>query len=753
MTSSNSSISHSSIQISSSEPAINSTSNYTSESIKLLLMNDSANYKVIPNQSKRVSAGCWKRMEMGFPAKKLHDKDEFIAIPSFASCFKCWETYRYVNSSTTHINSHKCPKLLSSNQTSLHQHFLLTSSPRQTDQHTVPVSKAIVKRKEEMKKVCARWIAHSMRSFQIVQDSGFKDVIDVCLTIGREFGSDTVISSNDIISCDRTIKNEIKRLAAHERLLLKDCLVEAVKYGGVCISPGIWSDKYRKICYLGATVHFAEKDSKYYSVDLFCTEFKAKKKSGENIMKLLRKELLSFGLEDYLSDIVFVTDRGSNFVKGLDGFTVLFCTAHRLNNILKHTFYQNLPKEKKNDKNKTTTTVIERIEKTPNKTTKYRTTIQASPETDSQTKLFDGEDDCETDDSEVSDDDSIVDYSSTTINDLPTSAREILDTIHYCKALVNLDRHIQVEQEDEYSSTADDDSHKKQFSKFTTLHQSSIVRWLSLHELLSSIEKAYHPLKHILHEKQESSRLEKINMNIVSQLIQFLEPWRYVINEIQLGNSPSLYMVLPCIGYLKQQITKMERTMRGGMKLFAKRASQLLESMFKIENLHAMGTFLHPNYKQLRNATQMQIIECHRSCRMAIPASSTSTTISSNDCNDINEPLAKKPKLFLESLMDDVTPVVVTQTKDEVDLYIDLQLKDNEIYTNPLIFWQQHQSMFPYLSKLARKIFAIPCSSAAVERAFSAAGQVVTQRRSSLEPTTINDILFLRSVENNKRHL
>ena len=53
-------------------------------------------------------------------------------------------------------------------------------------------------------------------------------------------------------------------------------------------------------------------------------------------------------------------------------------------------------------------------------------------------------------------------------------------------------------------------------------------------------------------------------MNIVSQLIKFLEPWKYVMNEIQLGNSPSLFMTLPCIGYLKQQITKMERTMRGG---------------------------------------------------------------------------------------------------------------------------------------------------------------------------------------------
>ncbi|CAF4179202.1 unnamed protein product [Rotaria sp. Silwood2] len=680
MASSNSSISHSSIQISSSELAINSTSNYTSESIKLLLMNDSANYKVIPNQM----------------------------IPGFVSCFKCWETYRYVNSSTTHINSHKCPKLLSSNQTYLDQHFLSKSIPHQTDQRTVPVTKAIAKRQEEMKKVC------------------------------REFGPDTVISSNDIISCDRTIKNEIKRLAAHERLLLKNRLVEAVKHGGVCINRDIWSDEYRKVCYLGPTAHFVEKDSKYYSIDLFCTEFKAKKKSDENIMKLLRKELLSFGLENYLSDIVFVTDRGSNFVKGLDGFT----------------------------------------KKTPNKTTKYRTTIQASPEIDSQIELFDGEDDYETEDSEISDDDddddSIIDYSSTTINDLPTSAREILDTIHYCKALANLDRHIQVEQEDEYGSTTDDDSNKKQFLKFTSLHQSSIVRWLSLHELLSSTEKDYHPLKHILHEKQESSRLEKINVNIVSQLMKFLEPWKYVMNEIQLGNSPSLFMTFRCIGYLKQQITKKERTMRGGeffsinyeeysynlspifylgMKLFAKRASQLLESMFKIKNLHVVGTFLHPNYKQLRNATQMQIIECHRSCRMAIPPSSTSATVSSNDCSDINEPLTKKRKLFLESLMDDVTPVVVTQTRDEVDLYIDLQLKDNEIYTNPLIFWQQHQSEFSYLSKLARKIFAILCSSAAVERAFSAAGQVVTQRRSSLEPTTINDILFLRSVENNKRHL
>ncbi len=45
------------------------------------------------------------------------------------------------------------------------------------------------------------------------------------------------------------------------------------------------------------------------------------------------------------------------------------------------------------------------------------------------------EDDYDTDESEFNDDDDI-DYSSVTIVNLPASAKEILDTIRYCKALV-----------------------------------------------------------------------------------------------------------------------------------------------------------------------------------------------------------------------------------------------------------------------------------------------------------------------------
>jgi hypothetical protein len=187
------------------------------------------------------------------------------------------------------------------------------------------------------------------------------------------------------------------------------------------------------------------------------------------------------------------------------------------------------------------------------------------------------------------------------------------------------------------------------------------------------------------------------------------------------------------------------------MHFFAKRSLALLESMLQIETLHVMGTFLHPNYKQLRHATHMQIIDCHSLCRPSLPTISTTTKTANT--TTMNEPPTKKQKLFLESLMDEISPSTLPQTKDEVDLYIDLQLKDNETYANPLIFWRQHEQTFPHLSKLAKKLFSIPCSSAAVEREFSAAGQLVTQRRSSLDPSTINDIIFLRSMENNKKNM
>jgi len=76
-----------------------------------------------------------------------------------------------------------------------------------------------------------------------------------------------------------------------------------------------------------------------------------------------------------------------------------------------------------------------------------------------------------------------------------------------------------------------------------------------------------------------------------------------------------------------------------------------------------------------------------------------------------------------------------------------MPIDDQYKVAHPLLFWKNYENKFPYLSKLARRLYSIPAISACIERQFSAGGLVLNERRSSLNPDTVNDILFIRSIQ------
>ena len=53
-------------------------------------------------------------------------------------------------------------------------------------------------------------------------------------------------------------------------------------------------------------------------------------------------------------------------------------------------------------------------------------------------------------------------------------------------------------------------------------------------------------------------------------------------------------------------------------------------------------------------------------------------------------------------------------------------------------FWDQHGASYPRLQKVAMAILCIPASSASSERVFSNAGFVVNDKRTRLDPSTVN---------------
>ena len=89
----------------------------------------------------------------------------------------------------------------------------------------------------------------------------------------------------------------------------------------------------------------------------------------------------------------------------------------------------------------------------------------------------------------------------------------------------------------------------------------------------------------------------------------------------------------------------------------------------------------------------------------------------------------------------------VWEAEVEVDKYLSMKVDPEFMVDNPLIFWTKaNQTNLPLLSKLARMIHCIPASTASVEREFSGGELIMSERRSSINPQNLNNLLFLRSV-------
>ena len=78
---------------------------------------------------------------------------------------------------------------------------------------------------------------------------------------------------------------------------------------------------------------------------------------------------------------------------------------------------------------------------------------------------------------------------------------------------------------------------------------------------------------------------------------------------------------------------------------------------------------------------------------------------------------------------------------NELDDYIS---QDKISYhTDPLEWWHLNESLYPTVSKLAKRFLCIPATSAPSERVFSTGGNIVTAKRSCLHPSHVETLIFV----------
>jgi hypothetical protein len=60
----------------------------------------------------------------------------------------------------------------------------------------------------------------------------------------------------------------------------------------------------------------------------------------------------------------------------------------------------------------------------------------------------------------------------------------------------------------------------------------------------------------------------------------------------------------------------------------------------------------------------------------------------------------------------------------------------------PLVLWKEHQNEYPNLASLARDVLITPASGSGVERLFNSARDICHNRRGSLKPQTIKELML-----------
>ncbi len=131
-----------------------------------------------------------------------------------------------------------------------------------------------------------------------------------------------------------------------------------------------------------------------------------------------------------LSQLHFVTDRGPNLVKALKPYRSIYCYGHRLNNVLKRSFFQTNKKKKKNETAGAQTSAVQ-----PNKKGKYSDLSTSSSEEDIELTLP-VKKKKRTRVAAVTAQSVAIDPTKLDFDDLDPTAKRVIETIINCKKLV-----------------------------------------------------------------------------------------------------------------------------------------------------------------------------------------------------------------------------------------------------------------------------------------------------------------------------
>ena len=294
-----------------------------------------------------------------------------------------------------------------------------------------------------------------------------------------------------------------------------------------------------------------------------------------------------------------------------------------------------------------------------------------------------------------------------------------------------------------------EDLHHSQHS----LIQDVSTRWNSAFYMVQRVLEQQQPLCATLLELKKGDLMPSdAEFSTMETYVEVMKPLVVITEALGAEKWVTISMVRPLLYKLlkvhlvsKLTDTSMEKALKHAMLLN-------LEHRYvgDILLLITKAVFLDPRLKTLAFLTQEEKDELTQLIEAEATTIAESIEESSGTTAGLDEPATKRAKgehNLLELIGD-----IVHSTEEEEQTITPSQKARVEVvrYTgelptqiNPLCWWKDNAFWYPILSHLARKYLAIPAASVPSERAFSSAGNIVSIKRSCLQPESVNMLVFL----------
>lgn len=159
---------------------------------------------------------------------------------------------------------------------------------------------------------------------------------------------------------------------------------------------------------------------------------------------------------------------------------------------------------------------------------------------------------------------------------------------------------------------------------------------------------------------------------------------------------------------------------------------------FKPTFYHKAMTFLMPSMRKLSIISSTERLSLYNDIVAYINERTTESqtdhqTFAGDRLSDDN---------FLESFVSFDTDTVMS-ADTEISRYLNEHISSQIDVSK---WWFDHSTIYPNLYKLYLKLSCVPATSASSERNFSTTGNIITDKRSTLLPNNVNNLVILRNI-------